>query len=362
MDNRSVVFVEIMIAIAIVGVAAFLIYLISHNARKRVTVVGEDQGLSYSPRWYEFVLATIVLLVAAGFILWQVIFSDGFASLSAKLAADAQSLAFFVIMMTVGGIAILAFIIFSLRQQIRGPQPVEAVASVSVAPSQTPSADTPDSSQETPLAIRLLGLALFGLAFLLLNWIYVERSLQHQLMLFVIYPASFAVALVLLLDKASRKWSIKSGAASVREWLICDALVFLLLLGFLNLAQANASKNYAVLFWDFLHIALFFFIFWMVDRMANRFRFLVAYGYFIGLPILLLIWRTVQDVAVPEDISWWSTIWPFFMLAIIFFVLEIISLISSSKSDQQVVPAVKDALFVVIYGILLIVAMPGTDS
>jgi hypothetical protein len=50
------------------------------------------------------------------------------------------------------------------------------------------------------------------------------------------------------------------------------------------------------------------------------------------------------------------------MLAIIFFVLEIISLISSSKSDQQVVPAVKDALFVVIYGILLIVAMPGTDS
>ena len=243
MDNRSVVFVEIMIAIAIVGVAAFLIYLISHNARKRVTVVGEDQGLSYSPRWYEFVLATIVLLVAAGFILWQVIFSDGFASLSAELAADAQSLAFFVIMMTVGGIAILAFIIFSLRQQIRGPQPVEAVASVSVAPSQTPSADTPDSSQETPLAIRLLGLALFGLAFLLLNWIYVERSLQHQLMLFVIYPASFAVALVLLLDKASRKWSIKSGAASVREWLICDALVFLLLLGFLNLAQANASKK-----------------------------------------------------------------------------------------------------------------------
>ena len=151
-----------MIAIAIVGVAAFLIYLISHNARKRVTVVGEDQGISYSPRWYEFVLATIVLLVAAGFILWQVIFSDGFASLSAELAADAQSLAFFVVMMTVGGIAILAFIIFSLRQQIRGPQPVEAVASVSVAPSQTPSADTPDSSQETPLAIRLLGLALFG--------------------------------------------------------------------------------------------------------------------------------------------------------------------------------------------------------
>ena len=84
MDNRSVVFVEIMIAIAIVGVAAFLIYLISHNARKRVTVVGEDQGLSYSPRWYEFVLATIVLLVAAGFILWQVIFRDGFASLSAE--------------------------------------------------------------------------------------------------------------------------------------------------------------------------------------------------------------------------------------------------------------------------------------
>ena len=271
MDNRSVVFVEVMIAIAIVGVAAFLIYLISHNARKRVTVVGEDQGLSYSPRWYEFVLATIVLLVAAGFILWQVIFSGGFASLSAELDADAQSLAFFVVMMTVGGIAILAFIIFSLRQQIKGRQPVEAVASVSAAASQTPSADTPDSSQETPLATRLLGLALFGLAFLLLNWIYVERSLQHQLMLFVIYPASFAVALVLLLDKASRRWSIKSGAASVREWLICDALVFLLLLGFLNLAQADAGKSYGVLFWDFLHIALFFLIFWLVDRMASRF-------------------------------------------------------------------------------------------
>ena len=362
MDNRSVVFVEVMIAIMIVGVAAFLIYLISHNARKQVTVVGEDQGLSYSPRWYEFVLATIVLLVAAGFILWQVIFIGGFESLSAKLDADAQSLAFFVVMMTVGGIAILAFIIFSLRQQIGGRQPVEAVASVSPAAPQIPSADTPDASQTTPMATRLLGLALFGLAFLLLNWIYVERPFQHQLMLFVIYPASFAVALVLLLDKASRKWSIKSGAALVREWLICDALVFLLLLGFLNLAQANAGENYAVLFWDFLHIALFFLIFWLVDRMTYRFRFLVAYGYFIGLPILLLIWRAVQDVVVPEDISWWSTIWPFFTLAIIFFVLEIISLISSSKSDQQVVPAVKDALFVVIYGILLIVAMPRTDS
>lgn len=228
-----------------------------------------------------------------------------------------------------------------------------------VAPAQTvaPEVAAPPTV-ETPSATRLVGLVLLGIAFLLLNWIYVERAQQFALMLYVLYPAGFAVALVLLLDKATRGWSIKTPGESAREWMFCDAIVFLLILGVLNLHGSQAGENYASLFWDFLHIALFYFTFWLLDRKVTRYRFLVAYGYLIVLPVLLLIWRVVQDVPVPEELSWWSTIWPFFSLAIIFFVLEIISLVATRETENQSVPLVKDAVFFVIYAILLIVAIP----
>ena len=165
-------------------------------------------------------------------------------------------------------------------------------------------------------------------------------------------------ARVLLFDKATRAWSVKTGGETVREWLFCDGLVFLLVLGYLNLRQAAAPENYAALELDLLFIVLFFVVFWLLDRALTRYRFLLAYGFMILLPIMLLVWRLVQAVAAPEGLSWWSTIWPFFFLAMIFFVLEIIMLIATTGPERSGLGAAKDAVFMVLFGILLIVAIP----
>jgi hypothetical protein len=98
---------------------------------------------------------------------------------------------------------------------------------------------------------------------------------------------------------------------------------------------------------------LWFAAFWSVDRGAARGRFLVGYGYLVIAPLLLLIWQAVLGTAAPA--SWWGTIWPFFVLAAVFFVLEAITLVSSS-GERQTLATVKDALFVLLYAILLIVA------
>ena len=108
---------------------------------------------------------------------------------------------------------------------------------------------------------------------------------------------------------------------------------------------------------DFLAIVVFFVAFWLIDRTESRLRFLVGYGYFALLPIALLIWRAAQGVVEPKDISWWSTVWPFFILAIVFFVFEIIALTATRGTDHHTVPAIKDAIFVIAFAILLLIAM-----
>ena len=109
---------------------------------------------------------------------------------------------------------------------------------------------------------------------------------------------------------------------------------------------------------DLLNVLVFLVIFWVLDRKVTRLRFLLTYAYLIALPIALLIWQTVQGVEVPADIAWWETIWPFFSLAIIFFVLEIIVLIITKESRSQSVAIAKDLLFLVLYVICLIAAIP----
>jgi hypothetical protein len=160
--------------------------------------------------------------------------------------------------------------------------------------------------------------------------------------------------MVLVFDKATRTWGTKGAAETVREWLFCDLLIFLLVLAFLNARSVAKPEAYASSFWDMLNVVLFFFAFWALDRAAARGRFLLGYGYLVIVPLLLLIWQTMQAVAAPA--SWWASIWPFLILAIVFFVLEAITLISAS-GERQTLPAVKDTLFVVLYAILLIVAV-----
>ena len=134
------------------------------------------------------------------------------------------------------------------------------------------------------------------LAFLILDWTFLDNSTGYAAMVYLVYPAALATALVLLFDKATRSWSYKSGMAALREWLFCDTIVFLLLLAFLNLWMSGAGETYSSLFWDASGLALLFFVFWLLDRKHTRYRFLVTYGYLIVLPMLLLVWATVQDV------------------------------------------------------------------
>ncbi len=138
-------------------------------------------------------------------------------------------------------------------------------------------------------------------------------------------------------------------------------MVLLLVLGFLNVRAVAAPEEYGALFWDVLNLALFVLAFWLVDRKVTRYRFLLSYAYFILLPLLLIIWRAVQGVAAPPELTWWNTEWPFLLLAIIFFIFEIIALIVTDKPDQQAGRITKDAIFAALYGIALLVAIPATE-
>ena len=168
---------------------------------------------------------------------------------------------FLVAMMVVGLGALVAFVIGMFARR-RTDKPVAATESGSAS-------SAPDPVQ-TPAGTRLLGLLVLVLAFLVLNWVYVDTVGQYRLMASLIYPAVLGVALVLLFDKATRAWSIKAKGEPFREWVFCDAAVFLVFLGFLNLIQFAAAESYNALFWDLLNLVLFFFVFWLVDRKLSR--------------------------------------------------------------------------------------------
>ena len=53
--------------------------------------------------------------------------------------------------------------------------------------------------------------------------------------------------------------------------------------------------------------------------------------------------------------------WPVFFLALAFFVLEIITLLVLRDNRRHMAPAIKDTLFVVLYAIFLIVAVPSVE-
>ena len=140
----------------------------------------------------------------------------------------------------------------------------------------------------------------------------------------------------------------------MREWLLCDLLIFLLVLAFLNLRGVAKPEAYAGSFWDLLNVVLFFIAFWVIDRTAVRGRFLLGYGYLVVLPVLLLIWQSVagrcrgRRPGGPRCGR--SSSWP-----------ACSSFLRPSRSfhptgERQALPAVKDALFVVLYAVLLIVA------
>ena len=347
-----------MAAIVVVGVLAFLVFLVGRALSRPKGALAQGAP----NRWYQYLLAALLVVVVVALGVWQ-FSTEGLLGQAVDWRADSRAIAFFVIMLVVGGLGLIGFLVYLIaisagQNAVVGPRVSGAVPGASTASADAAAPAPEGNALPTSAGMRMLGLLALFLAFLLLNWVYLARGEQYLVVLALIYPASLAVALVLLFDKAARGWNVKGGAENVREWLLCDGLTFLLILGFLNLQHHEGGEKYAAMFWDVLYVALFFLIFWLVDRTRTRLRFLVAHAYLIAMPILLLIWRTVQGVTMPADLSWWCSIWPFLFLAIIAFVLEIIVMLIQGNEGKQGLGAVKDGVFVAVYGILLIIAVP----
>ena len=341
-----------MIAIGAAGVGVFLIALIP-----RLSGPSREAAATGPPLWAQGVLALSALGVLVVLLIWLIATVARQSPGTLGLGSDGKALAFVILMIVIAAAGLVAYLIFLLARY----RPARASGSPSGTAPEALRSDAPETPEtvETPSALRLLGLLVLVAAILLLMWIHLSESQEQVLMSRLIYPAAFAVALVLLFDKAARTWSVKSGVDSFREWLFCDLLVFLLILAYFNLQSLKPDEVYKGNFWDLLFLVLLFSVFWLVDRRDTRLRFLIGYLFLVLAPILLLIWQTVQRLEPPaeeEAFSWWSSLWPFFFWAIIFAVLEIIALVASRRRESGVVPLVKDAAFVLGYGILLIIA------
>ena len=338
------------VALVVLAVVAAVLVVVAavRLGRARRPSPGEAAGRK-GPSWYEILLA-VVLVVAL--VVLAVTFAIEFSSGGAAgegWRAETRANLFLGVMLAVAALALLFLVAFLLaRIPVSGPS--------------APAGETGTVQTETvrdPPASRLVGLLLLAVGILLLGWVYLEPAARADLMVQVLYPAAIAVAIVLLFDKATRSWTPKTRTEGFREWLLCDVILIVLVLGFLNLEEFEGRDAYGGFFWDMVHIAAFFLVFWCLDRTSMRGRFLVGFGYLALLPLLLVLWRWVQEVEAPADVGWWSTIWPVFFLALAFFVLEIISLLVLRDSRGHPVPAIKDSLFVVLYAVVLIAAVPG---
>jgi len=351
MEQRATIFVEVMVVIAIIGILAFLIGLLVRAPQGSKAAAGAGVETESSPRWFEFTLALILLAAIAAFLIWLI--SSGtqwmWGETIEDWRADTRATVFAGVMIGLAAIGLIASLAYALT---RSPSATATPRrSIHAAPGDVASPAAAPARSGSPLGV--LGLLAVVIAAVLLCWIGLPAAAQYSLLANLIYPASLGVALVLLFDKATRTWGSKRGVESAREWLLCDLLVFVLILAFLNLHNIAKPDGYAGSFWDLLNIVVFFIGLWTLDRSAARGRFLVGYGSLVVLPLLLLIWQSVQGVPAPA--SWWASVWPFLILSAVFFVLEAVTLVASSE-EQQTLPAIKDALFVVLYGVLLIVA------
>ena len=350
-NARAIYFLVIMAAIAAVGLVAFLIAMITGGASEAARDAGAGADAGKTPDalrqeneralfWGKAFLSLTALAEAVLLLVWLIV------HLSYRLADEplwqenTRAVYFLVIMAGIAAVGLVALVIYLLVRHSQRPEK-EAASSPVV---------------ETPSAVRMLGLLAPLAGFLLLAWIHLTNAQEYLLIGRLIYPAAFAMVLVLLFDKATRSWSVKSPLDAIRDWLFCDLMAFLLMLAYLNLLTVAKAEDYKSLFWDVLHLTLFFIVFWLVDRKVTRIRFLVGYGYLALLPIQLLIWRTVQGAEPPEDLSWWGGIWPFFLWSLIFFVLEIITLITVRRPDTNVVPLLKDMVYLIGVFVLLILA------
>ena len=359
MESTTITAVAGVVVVSALALGAFLVFL---GTSRRSTAAGTSgfepaKDAPPSTQWYEFLLAgglVVALALVVAFLLLGVMGDPG--PSASGWREDARADAFLTVMLLGLGIAAVAFVIFLLTRIPRKAGAVGGSGPVDPASAVAP--------VESPALGRLAGLALLGVLLLLLAWIYLPNAAEFSLMLTLLYPGTLAVALVLLADKATRGWSIKGRHDTFREWLYCDVLVIMLILGFFNLQSLPNPENYRALFWDLLYLGLFFLVFWLLDRQSTRYRFLVAQGYLVVAALLLLIWRATEAIVVPEGLSWWGSVWPATLLSLLFFVLEIVALVAlgGERRDSHPVQSVKDVVFFVLFSFTLALAIPSATG
>ena len=344
MSTLGIVALVVLAVVAAVLVAGAAVRL----GRARRPAPGEAAA-GKGPSWYEILLAIVLVVALVVLAVGAAVEITSGGAASVGWRAEMRSNLFLGVMLAVAALALLFLVAFLLARI-----PVSG-ATAQAGESGAVQAET----VRDPAGSRLFGLLLLAVGILLLGWVYLGPAARADLMVQVLYPAAIAVGIVLLFDKATRSWTPKTRSEGFREWLLCDVILITLVLGFLNLVQFEGRAAYGGFFWDMVHIAAFFLVFWCLDRTSMRGRFLVGFGYLTLLPLLLVLWRWVQEIEAPADPAWWSTVWPVFFLALAFFVLEIISLLVLRNPRGHPVPAIKDAVFVVLYAVFLIAAVPG---
>ena len=332
----------------------------ANSLRRDARPAGSARGKQPGPRWYEVLLGIALLLALVAIAITVAVkggppvdAGDAQAS-QVEWRSGTQATAFLVVMFAGGAIALIAFLVAMVRRgAIRRGTPTAAATG---APAAAEDGDLAVEPRTVPAGARIVGLLLLPVSLLLLAWLALPAAEQRALVTALVYPGAFAIALVLLVDKASRAWHYKTSAEGLREWLLCDLFTFLLALGFLNAWRVGGEVEYGGIFFDLLHVTLFMAVFLLLDRATGRYRFLVGYAYLALLPFLLWGWRASTGVVQAEDIDWSATIWPFVILGVIYFVLEIIALLASRGHAAA---AVKDAVAVLVYAGFLIAALPG---
>lgn len=332
-----------------IAIIIWLIYLIIKHKKRSQDKTGNAPRRA--ARFYEHVFAA-ALLITLLTVLNVMLFWGGAKTLGVYADADfwsAPGVREFLLPVVITA----ALLLFALVLVLLAVLHFRASA-----PATGAGATAGAGSVETPAGVRLLGLFAFLLAIFLLGWLYLPSEQEYRLMLNVVYPASIAVGVVLLFDKATRAWNPKGGWETAREWFYCDAILILLVLGFVNLMQLSEVSQYQTLVWDLLFIVLFFFIFWLVDRKLARSRFLVAQIYLLLMPLMLLIWTAANSATPVETLTGNTMFWLLMVLPFIAFLMEIIALVASAGAGNSAVPAIKDMLFFVLYAIFFIIAIP----